>query len=668
MRLRRWRPFIFGLLILVTALAAPAALAQTQSLYWERFDVDIVVQDDGTLRVEETQVINFTSGTFTEGFAELSTFHTDGITNVTLSENGREYDQEPSSCCLSEGEYSVESEGDALFVVWDMGTTRNETRTFVIAYTVLGAIRRYDEGNEMQWNAISPGLHDFEIRESRVSVTMPPGVPISYADYLVPPEFAGVSMEVDLSADGETATWTAQEMLDPTDGIQIVVQFPPNTVGGSAPSWQAEFDRTNEWEQGLKPVVDLGLIALSLIILLGGPALLYAWWYLRGRDPNIDAVPEYITQPPADVPPGIAGTLLDERADVVDVIATLMDLARRGYMVVEESAESSATRLVSKEFTFKKVDPSPDVGHLNPFERQLYDDIFKGRDTVRFRDLNQSFYASMTKLQKMLALTAVNLGLIKALPASVRSTYGCAGQLLLGVLAVAGFCAVPMFADVTGTLICPVIALAVVGVGLLVMAPHMPVKTRKGAEAAALSRAFKNYLANLEKYAQPEQVTDQFEKYLPYAIAFGLDKTWINRFAKIPTTPVPGWYYPVGRPYLGRTVTPGTPGTVPAAAALGQGAASSSGAGMQMPTLQGMSDGLSGGLQGMSNSLSSMLNSASRTLTSTPAPSNTSGGGRSYGSSGRTSGRSFSGGGSRRSGGGSFRSSGGGGGGRRGFR
>jgi hypothetical protein len=225
-----------------------------------------------------------------------------------------------------------------------------------------------------------------------------------------------------------------------------------------------------------------------------------------------------------------------------------------------------------------------------------------------------------------------------------------------------------MFIDVTGTLICPVLALAAVGIGLLVMAPHMPVKTRKGAEAVALSRAFKNYLTNLEKYAKPEQVTDQFEKYLPYAIAFGLEKTWINRFAKIPTTPVPGWYYPVGRPYLGRTVQPGTPSTTSAVPGLGQGSSVPAGAGLQVPTLQGMSDGLSGGLQGMSNGLSSMLNSASRTLTSTPAPSNTSGGGRSYTSTSRTSGRSFSGGGSRRSGGGSFRSSGGGGGGRRGFR
>jgi hypothetical protein len=495
---------------------------------------------------------------------------------------------------------------------------------------------------------------------------MPGGVPISYADYLVPPEFDGVPMTVDLSADGETATWTAEQTIAPSEGIQIVVQFPPNTISGSPPSWQAEFDRTNAWEQGLKPVVDLGLGVLGFLILFGGPALLYAWWYLRGRDPKIDAVPEYITQPPGDVPPGIAGLLVDERADVQDVIATLMDLARRGYLVIEESSESTALRLVSKEFTLKKVAESPNVGLLNPFERQLYDDVFKGRDSVRFRDLNQSFYANMARLQKQLYLTGVNLGHFKANPESVRGSYGCLGQFVLVAVLVGGFFLVPMFSGVTGALICPVVALVVVGIGLLVMAPHMPVKTRKGAEGAALSKAFKTYLANLEKYADPKQVTEQFEKYLPYAIAFGLEKTWINRFSRIPTTPVPGWYFPVGRPYMGRPGVPGNTGTMGTGLPGSGGLGAQGGTGLEMPTLQGMSDSLSGSLQGMSDGLSGMLNSAARTLTSTPPPSNTSGGGRSYTSSGRTSGRSFSGG--SRGGGGSFRSSGGGGGGRRGFR
>lgn len=662
------RAYLLTLLV-VMALAlvpAPAALAQAQSLYWERFDVDIAVQEDGTLRVEETQVINFTSGTFSEGFAEIPIQKTDGITDVTVSEDGQAYTRRSSSTNLDAGEYAVERSGSAIQVIWNMGRTRNETRTFVLGYTVEGAIRRYAQGDEFQWNAISPGMRDFEIREATTTVRMPPGVTISFADYLVPPEFSGVPMTVDMAPNGESATWVANGPIGPTEGVQIVVQFPPGTVGGTGPSWQAEYDRRNAWEQTYKPLVDLGLLVLGFIILLGGPALLYLWWYVRGRDPKIDVVPEHITQPPPGVPPGIAGVLTDERADVVDIIATLMDLARRGYLVIEESAEASATRLVTKEFTLRKVKDAPNVAALNPFERQLYEAVFRGSaETVRFRDMNQRFYTNLPGLQNKLYETAVQLGLFKASPQTVRSSYGCLGAFALVAAIGGGFLAVPLFAQYTGMLICPVLAATVVAGLLIWMGQHMPVKTRKGAEGAALSRAFRNYLANLEKYAKPDQVTDQFEKYLPYAIAFGLERTWINRFSKIPTTPVPGWYFPVGHPYLGRV---GTPGTIGSAGAGGVGSGGTApGGSLEVPTLQGMSDSLSGGLQGMSNGLNSMLNSAARTLTSTPPPSNTSGGGRSFSGGSRGSsfgGRSFSGG----SRGGGFRSSGGGGGGGRGFR
>jgi hypothetical protein len=667
---RRTILFTLLLLALVAGPALPAAQAQSQSLYWERYDVDIEVLENGDLRVTETQAINFVSGVFREGFAELSTANTDGIRDITLSENGEPYTGLSISCCLDDQEFAVEREGDSVFVTWHMGRTQNETRTFELAYTVKGAIRRYDAGNEFQWNAIQPGMHDFEIRESTITLHTPPGVPLTYADYLVPPEFAGVPMQIEMGADGESATLTAQETIDPSQGIQVVAQLPPNSVGGAAPTWQAEFDRRNDWEQNTKPLVDLGLLTLGLLILLGGGAALYAWWYLRGRDPKIDAVPEYITQPPADIPPGVAGALVDERADLQDVMASMMDLARRGFLVIEESSETSPFRLVTKEFTLKKV-AGANLAQLNSFERLLYDKLLGGRDSVRFRDLNGNFYANLPTLQNKLYDTAVQLGYFPRSPQAVRGSYGCLGTFALVAVLGIGFFAVPFFAEYTTTLLCPVLAGAVMAVVVMIVGPHMPAKTRKGAEAAALSRAFKKYLMNLEKYADPKQVTDQFEKYLPYAIAFGLEKSWINRFRQIPTTPMPGWYYPVGRPYMGGMGGTGIPGTLGTGGIGGTGGVGTPGGGVELPTLQGMSDSLSGGLQSMSDGLNTMLNSASRTLTSTPPPSNTSSGGRSF-SGGSRGGGSFSGGrssgGGFRSSGGGFRSSGGSGGGRRGFR
>ena len=628
----------------------PSALAQTQSLYWERYDVAIAVQTNGDLRVQETQVINFTSGVFHEGFATISTTNTDGIDHVTVSENGTPFRQVASSASLSKGEYAVEP-GDTgvLNVTWGMGATREQTRTFVLAYTAHGVIRRYAQGNEFQWNAISPGKHDYEIRESTETVNMPALAAMSLADYLVPPAFQGVPMTLTRSNDNLSATWVAKQTISPSDGVQLVVQFAPNSVGGAVPTWQAAYDQQQAYNTNVKPWLDIGFATLALLILFGGPALIYLLWYLRGRDPQIDAVPEYITAPPAGLLPGIAGTLVDEKADLQDIIATLMDLARRGYLAIEESSESSPMRLVSKEYTLRQTPAGKPVSDLADFERQLYSAVFKSGPTVRMRDLNQRFYTNIPGLQQALYDTSVKQGYFAASPSHVRSQYGCLGGFLLVAAVIGGFFLAVAASDATATLICPFMAAAVVAIILMWVGRHMPVKTRKGAEAAALSQAFKNYLTNLEKYAKPDQVTEQFDKYLPFAIAFGLERTWINRFSRIPATPMPGWYYPVGRPFIGGPMGMGM------ASAAGQASAAPNvtGAGANMPSLQGMSTGLSGGLQSMSDGLNTMLNSAARTLTSTPPASNTSSGG----------GRSFSGGG-----GGGFSGGGGSGGGGRGFR
>jgi uncharacterized membrane protein YgcG len=643
----RIKSLIFAALAAVLALSwsvAPIALAQAQSLFWERFDVNIAVQTNGDLRVQETQVINFSSGVFHQGFANISTTNTDGITDITVSENGRAYRLVSSSCCLNQGEYAVEP-GDpgVINVTWNMGATQEQTRTFVLAYTAHGVIRRYAQGNEFQWNAISPGKHDYEIRESTETVDMPAGAIIGKGDYLVPPAFEGVPMDVGLSADKLSATWAAKQTIAPSQGVQIVVQFAPNSVGGAAPAWQASFDSQKAYDDNVRPWLNLGLSTLGLLILLGGPAAIYLLWYLRGRDPKIEAVPEYITEPPQGLLPGIAGTLVDEKADVQDIIATLMDLARRGYLAIEESSETSAFRLVTKEYTLRQTLEGKRLEELTDYERQLYNAVFQNRTSVKMRDLNQRFYTNIPGLQQALYNSSVKMGYFGASPNSVRSQYGCLGSLLLVAAIVGGFVLAVAASGYTSTLLCPFMAAAVVAIILIWVGRHMPVKSRKGAEAAALSKAFKNYLANLEKYAKPEQVTDQFDKYLPFAIAFGLERTWINRFSRIPTTPMPGWYYPVGRPFIAGPMALGT------AAAAGRGAVPAGGlGGAGVPSLQGMSTSLSGSLQSMSDGLNTMLNSAARTLTSTPPSSNTSSGGRSFsGGGGGFSGGGGSGGGGR---------------------
>src|SRR2546422_5306543 len=63
-------------------------------------------------------------------------------------------------------------------------------------------------------------------------------------------------------------------------------------------------------------------------------------WYTRGRDPRLrPIVPQYA--PPDGLTPGEAGTLVDNSADMRDITATIVDLAVRGYILIEEKEKRS---------------------------------------------------------------------------------------------------------------------------------------------------------------------------------------------------------------------------------------------------------------------------------------------------------------------------------------
>ena len=117
-------------------------------------------------------------------------------------------------------------------------------------------------------------------------------------------------------------------------------------VNAAPPSWQAADDaRRQEQEKdersSLYNAIFLGIGGLFAVI--GGVGV-YGLWYGRGRDPHTGLIADFLPKPPDDLPPGAAGTLLDETADQQDIVATLVDLGHRG---VFEASMRSRTRASS---------------------------------------------------------------------------------------------------------------------------------------------------------------------------------------------------------------------------------------------------------------------------------------------------------------------------------
>ncbi len=618
--------------LMLTLSMAPTALAGNQaSLAWNRYDVDVVVNTNGTLTVTEVQTIAFTGGqSFHKGFAVIPQAR-GSIGDVKVWEGSQNYTSSFSNQSYT-FETSTNDNGD-LEITWYFPPTVNSTHTYTLQYTVRNGILYYPNNgyDRVQWKAIAPD-HQAPIAASTITVRLPKNAPImqeaSNGAWRIGVA-TGDPAVASVGDDHSMAVFQSTRSLMPGQGIEIRVDFQHGAVAGTAPSWQFIYDLQEQY----KPLIDLISLVLAALIAIGGMLLIAMRWYVKGRDPQTGLAAEYVAEPPSDLPPGVVGTLVDERADMQDILGTLIDLARRGFITMEELQTPGFMGIgATRDFVFRRVANS-DTAKLRPYEKLVLDRVVPG-DERKLSELKYKFYQHIGEIQQELYKEVVADGLFPVRPDSVRTRWGCGGIGVVFLAILLGIGAALLLGEVTFSVIIPFFALGFVGLVITAAGSAMPVKTRSGSEAAAAWLAFKRYLSNISRYTKVEEATDQFDKYLPYAIAFGIERSWINRFARIDTVPVPGWYYPYG---WGRSYGPHS--------TMGGGIGNLGGSG-GVPSVQGMSDGLAGSLQSMSSGLTSMLNSASSTFSSAPQSSGHGGGGW---------------------GGGGFSGGGGGGGGSRGF-
>ncbi len=611
---RRWWAALALLLLLLTALwTVTPAQAQARSLYWRRWDVSIdsVNTRENRFAVAEVHDIQFTSGQFRFGFRAIPLDRVEDLTNFRVWEGETELvrncSEQPGTFCVTQ------TGGEAQIVYYFLRPAQDERRVFTIEYEVVGGLRSYEGGDQLDWFAVAPD-HSFPIESATVTVRMPEGfAPREGVDPVV-----SYGAPTTVTVQGDVVTYTATRRISASEGLEIRIQYPhdPNM---RVASWQQAFDRQAVYENNVRPVLNLFFGAAGLLLLVLGPLGVYYLWHSRGRDPEAGVLPDYLSEPPSDLPPAIAGTLVDETADLQDVMATVLDLARRGYLVIEEDRNPGLFGIgASTTFTFKRTDKPDD--DLRGFERTLLRKIFRGKDERTLDSLRNRFYTAIPQIQGELYREVVREGFFSASPDNVRRMWSGIGvvlmvlAVLLGVLALM---AVDQFAE---SLVCVPLALGVVSIALLIAAGRMPAKTAKGAEEAAKWRAFREYLRNIRRYTDLEQATELFNDYLPYAVAFGLERTWVNHFSQVPATPIPYWYYPV---YLGgpwrrgyhrgeRMIDMRNPDIRSQLARPGF-------------SLDNMAQGISGGLNQMSSGLFGMLNSAATTFTSRPASTGSSG-------------------------------------------
>ena len=424
---------------------------------------------------------------------------------------------------------------------------------YTVTYTVRGIVNGADAtnaGDELYWNVIGD---QWEIPLSDITVTVDGPAPVAQVACFAGP-VGGTGTCDGAAADGARAQFT-QATLPPQEALTVATSYPAGTFTEVAPILREIWTPAKAF--ALTPWTGLA----AGVVLVGGLGLVLGRMRQRGRDeqflhqvPGLAPVGGQLGAtgsrdrrtpiavhftPPAGFHAGQLGTLIDERADPRDVTASIVDLAVRGYLRIEQTAEAN---FLGRGADWRLVQLRAADAELAPYERTLHEGIFAGRSDVSLSDLKTTFAACMGAVQGALYEDVTTRGWFRGNPKTVRTRWIVAGI----VLVLRGIGLTVLLAGLTHWGLVGLMVL-IVGVVLLAVARTAPARTATGTAVLAQTLGFRQYLATAEaEQLRFEEGEDLFSRYLPYAIVFGLTERWAGVFARLAAqgrpAPEPTWY------------------------------------------------------------------------------------------------------------------------------
>jgi uncharacterized membrane protein len=506
---------------LIAICAARADAGRNTNWHIEEFDVHVALDADGTIEVTETIAARFRSRRHGI-YREIPVRYIVGAHHFALrfrllevtDESGRERKTKVSH-----------RENYVRIRIGHPNRTVTGKNVYRIRYRVQRAVLFEDDHSVLRWNATGNEWR-VPIGSASVKVTLPREMDDSEIDYLAWTGRYG-SRAQDAAAsrgDARTILFTTGP-LAPGAGISFDLTMPEDAV--ARPS---AIRRAGWW---LGDNFAYGLLFATLL-------LCYWTWRRRGRDALGHGTVVVHYEPPENLGPSEIGTLIDERVDMQDISATIIDFAVRGYLEIQEFEDDDGKtdyRLILKK---KPKD-------LKRYEQRIFDKIFDKGDMPKRRlsRLKRSFYSVIPKVKKDLYESLTKKRYFNGTPETVRQKY-----LWGWILVVVG--ATVLLAILQKILVgrifpLPLLVSGVVSILIVtVFSRVMPRKTKKGRTAWEKIAGFEEYITRAEAdHIEQQERRSIFERLLPYAIALGIADRWATAFAGIYTQP-PAWYQTAG--------------------------------------------------------------------------------------------------------------------------
>ena len=420
----------------------------------------------------------------------------------------------------------VSEDGDDLVIEIDPAKANNQP--IVITYTVAGAVSsnpkpdQHEATSTFAWHF----LQGLNVAVTQVSGTINTSAPVSWID----------CRSGNPVAPGACSNWQAgtHEAPVPTfeDGPRganeiVMVSFISPT---SALAANDNIDHRWTLDRAFSFSWPTALAALGALLL--GALALWSLHRRSGRDVQAMSHPTLVAEfaPIAegqsqfsmvsDVRPGQIGTVADERVDPVDVTGTLLDLAVRGHLRIEQLPNDGNSPM---DWSFTRLESGR--GDLHAYEKLLLDAVAPATgQPILVSRIGEAVGPVIPGVQDALYDDVVEQGWFENRPDAARNTFAIMGWVSLVVALVAmGLLVAFTTFGLLG------LALVILAVGLLWVSQQMPRRSARGSELLAGLHGFASLLQHQRTDQMPKgRELHEISELLPYAVVLGGKDRWIQ--------------------------------------------------------------------------------------------------------------------------------------------
>ena len=477
------------------------------------FYSEIFISSDGSINVQENIEYDFGYELRHGIFREIPYKYEIGIKNYNLRMNVirvTDFKENPYN-------YKVNRERGRMIVkVGDPDKEITGVHDYRIEYLVDGAIVFFKEHDELYWN-VTGNEWRVPIRKAGAKIYFDREIPEGVKATCYTGVYGSKAKDCTFSITPNGVEFNVLRGFRAGEGLTIVVGLPKGILKEASSFKKASWFLSDNWFFALP---FLTIFVISYV------------WYTRGRDPEGRGVIAVRYEPPKDLTPAEAGTLVDERADILDITSTVIDLAVRGYLKIQEIETTKFIFFSDRDYKLIRL-KEPLENTFKAHENRVFSAIFKGsKKEVRVSDLRNKFYTHLPDIKKALYSELISGRYFSTNPENIRRIFKWVGIVIM----IAAFFLIPHWGIK--------LSVMVSGLFVLIFSRFIPRKTKKGSLAKEEILGFREFIERaevdrIERLAKDDPTL--FDRVLPYALVFGLEDRWAEAFHDMYRQP-PSWY------------------------------------------------------------------------------------------------------------------------------